>query len=86
MDIHKIKLQFAQHLPYGHVSKIQKRLTDKGIEFTRQYITSVCNPAKPQFEADIINEAIELANEHKSKLESLAIKAQGLNTPNQVEA
>lgn len=79
MDIKQIKLQFSQYLPYGFASKIEKRLKAKGICFTRQYITSVCNPEKLQFEASIISEAIEVANERKMQMEDLTIKAQSLN-------
>jgi len=60
-----------QKLPYGSFRKIQRRLVEKGISFSVQYISRVLHPDRSDYNRTIIEEAILVAKEYAIQMNEM---------------
>jgi hypothetical protein len=75
MDKQDIKNSLKGKLPRGFTGTIQTRLSERGINLSKPMISKVCASDKPNWNNDIIVEALKLANEETEVLSSIQEKA-----------
>jgi hypothetical protein len=69
MNKQEIKNSFKGLLPRGFTSTIRQRVKDKtGISYSQSLISKVCDAEKTNWNADIITEALKLAQEENKAM------------------
>ncbi len=78
MDKQAIKNSLIDKLPRGFTTTIQKRLADRNIAISKSLISKVCDADQPNWNTEIIQEAVLLAEEETCKIKSITNKAVSL--------
>jgi len=75
-------VELKRRLPVGSAQKIRERLLEKGEKFSLQYIYRCLNPDKPDYNHQIIHEAILLGEEMTQSKQTLEVRVSNLRKNN----